>query len=272
MHSRLIKLQLRNNHLFLDLGGDFWVYDTGCPTSFGSSLNDLIDSGKFVHEISVSGKSVNANIISAFTGVTVAGMLGTDVLNKYDHVIDLSTSMTELLVAESLPPPSGAMGLDLELLAGVLPSLNATIGEKTRRYIFDTGAQLSYHVGPRPRDAKPGMPTNDFWIPIGEYQTETYHTAVKLDGFEVNLRFGIPPKALSDALNDMNVQGILGNELLIGRRCGYFPRSRKLYLQDMHGPSLEEPTISKRGPAITNTPGDLSSYWTDDLIKLLGRL
>jgi len=226
----VLKVNFDRNHLFVDLGNRLWVHDTGCPVSFGNQQIDPRLSGMTRQQLTFDGKTVDAATISKFTGVTVAGLIGTDILNKCDQLIDLRTNCMELTLGEQLTPPAGTTGLGMELLNGTTPCLWATVGGQTGRYIFDTGAKLSYLVGPKPGDATPGTLTDDFWIPIGEFQTQTYHAHVRLNGFETALRFGTPPLALAEKLKGINVQGILGNELLIGRLSGYFPRIGLLYL------------------------------------------
>jgi hypothetical protein len=226
----ILKVNFDRNHLFVDLGNAPWVHDTGCPVSFGNQPIDSRLSGLTRQQLTIDGKTVDAATISRFTGVTVAGLIGTDILNKYDQLIDLRTNGMELTLGEQLTPPVETTAIGMELLNGTTPCLQATVGGQTGRYIFDTGAKLSYYVGSKPADANSCTPTDDFWIPIGEFQTSTYHSQVTLNGFETTLRFGIPPLKLAEKLKGINVQGILGNELLISRLSGFFPRSGMLYL------------------------------------------
>jgi hypothetical protein len=90
---------------------------------------------------------------------------------------------------------------------------------------------LSYRIGQKPEGHVPCTPADDFWLPIGEFNTETYHAQVTLSGFSPSVRFGVPRPKLAQTLNDRAVSGIIGNELMIGRLTGYFPRRRILILQ-----------------------------------------
>lgn len=219
-------------HLFLLHEGRHWIVDTGCPISFGNAAYDPI-SHKPLRRFNVFfEKSVDAETISGYVGLQVEGLIGCDILNQFDVVIDLRPGVMKMSVSvDELGPPEGTLAVDIARLQQSIPYLTATSGNQTGRYIFDTGAQLSYHVGPIPAVASPCTPADDFWMPDGEFQTETYHTSVSILDKETRLRFGVPPKKLADDLAGANIQGIIGNEILIGRCTGYFPRRGKLHLK-----------------------------------------
>jgi len=223
-----LPLFFKRQHLFIKTAAGLWVFDTGSPATTGETgFNPL------------NGNAVNArnmSDISELLGVKVVGLIGTDVLNAYDHLIDLRPEHMCLEYSESALICEGhEQSLNLITLeTGVkpsIPALRASIGDQEATYIFDTGAQLSYRIGQKPEGHVPCTPADDFWLPIGEFNTETYHAQVTLSGFSHSVRFGVPRPKLAQTLNDRAVSGIIGNELMIGRLTGYFPRRRILILQ-----------------------------------------
>lgn len=225
-------ITFKTQHLFLLHEARHWIIDTGCPTSFGNAACDPIIQKSLGRREVFFGKSVNAETISGYVGLQVEGLIGCDILNQFDILIDLRPGVMKISASvDELAPPEGALAVDIARLHESIPYLKATVGNQSGRYIFDTGAQLSYQVGPIPVDASPCTPTDDFWIPIDEFQTETYHASVNILDRETRLRFGVPPKKLADGLASEKVQGIIGNEILIGRCTGYFPRRGKLHLE-----------------------------------------
>lgn len=226
------KIIFKRQHLFLLHEGQHWIIDTGCPISFGNASYDPISHKPLKRFNVFFEKSVDAETISGYVGLQVEGLIGCDILNQFDVVIDLRPGVMKMSVSvDELGPPEGTLAVDIARLQQSIPYLTATLGNQAGRYIFDTGAQLSYHVGPIPADASACTPADDFWIPIGEFQTETYHASVSIEDKETRLRFGVPPKKLADGLAGAKIQGIIGNELLIGRCTGYFPRRGKLHLK-----------------------------------------
>ena len=217
-------LVFRNNHLFVQIDGALWVYDTGADSSFGIHPVSLIGP---VREISTDYAGFTAADISGFLGETVVGIIGADLINPFDHIIDLRTN-TLTVSDEQLTCDGHVQKLDFFM--GV-PMLEAQIGGTRCKLFFDTGAQLSYRIGQKPEGHVPCTPADDFWLPGGEFKTETYHAQVTLSGFSSSARFGVPPPKLVQTLNDRAVSGIIGNELMIGRLTGYFPRRRILILQ-----------------------------------------
>ncbi|MCX8510871.1 MAG: hypothetical protein ORN83_03850 [Chthoniobacteraceae bacterium] len=82
-------LVFRNNHLFVQVNGALWVYDTGADSSFGIHPVSLIGQSQ---EISADYAGFTAADISGFLGETIAGIIGADLLNPFDHIIDLRTN------------------------------------------------------------------------------------------------------------------------------------------------------------------------------------
>jgi hypothetical protein len=174
--------------------------------------------------------------ISRYLGVQVVGLIGTDTLNAYDHLIDLRPDHMSLTYSEEeLACDGSEHGLKFISptpgTAAVIPTLLASLGGPASDYIFDTGAQLSYHVGTMPSDAVPCCLRKDFWIPIGNFTTETYHAQTSLDGQSRWIKYGRPPSQLEQTLKGYKMSGILGNEVMRGRVTGYFPRRQRLILQ-----------------------------------------
>lgn len=229
MATVTLPLVFRKNHLFVEIARELWVYDTGCQISFGNSQPTPLSNSPIVREIPVCDKTANAEIISGYLGVKIAGLIGTDILNQFNHLIDLRPGKMELQCGTELTAPSG-LKQDIQLLQQT-PVIQASVDGKKGNYVFDTGAQLSYLTGEPPTDRAPCTPTDDFWIPIGEFHTETYYAPISLKGYTPTIRFGYPPEKLQKFLSAIPVDGIIGNELLIGRLTGYFPQSNSLILQ-----------------------------------------
>jgi len=221
-------LVFKRQHLFVKGEDGLWVYDTGSPISFGTTGIEPL-KGNTVEKKDMS-------IFSDYLGIRVVGLIGTDILNAYDHIIDLRPGQMRLEYSEKQPPCDGMpqtlgyVSLDPGAPA-TIPTLRASIGNLSGTYIFDTGAQISYLTGDPPSDRVPCTPTDDFWPPIGEFNTETYHAIISLKGYSPSARFGYPPVILQDFLRSKDIAGIIGNELLIGRLTGYFPLSNSLTLQ-----------------------------------------
>ena len=228
MATRTHTLVFRDNHLYVSIAGALWVYDTGSPDTFGEVATNPFNGKPLTQR--------RMDRISHYLGVKVAGLIGTDTLNAYDHVIDLRSKHMSLEYSEDLLAcDGGAHGL--RFIApkpgtdAVIPTLLASLGGPASDYIFDTGAPLSYHVGPVPEGAVPCCIMQDFWLPIGSFTTKTYHAQTYLDVSQLWVKYGRPPEQLEEALKGLHTCGIIGNEVMRGRITGYFPRRGILILQ-----------------------------------------
>jgi hypothetical protein len=154
------------------------------------------------------------------------GLLGADVLRRFDQVFDASGKKLIVSTAE-LSQPGTSVHLD-EFMG--IPIVIARIGNAEHRMFFDTGAQLSYFQDESLTDFPFAGSVTDFYPGIGEFRTDTYEVPVALGGVVFTLRCGILPDALATTLMMANTRGIVGNAILANRTIGYFPRRGRLVL------------------------------------------
>lgn len=111
-----------------------------------------------------------------------------------------------------------------------IPILSAQIGSSDYRMFFDTGAQISYLQD----DSLAGFPAagqvTDFYPGVGQFQTETHTVDVRVGASSLSVRCGSLPGLPGMTLMMAGTQGILGNQILHGRKVGYFPRRKLLIL------------------------------------------
>jgi len=219
------RLVFRNNHLYVEIEGALWVYDTGADSSFGNRSTGLLGPKEDIADLYAG--QFSAADISGFLGETVAGIIGADIINRYDHIIDLKTS--RLIVSDGDLTSEGFVQ-PLEFFMGV-PMLKANIGGAAHSLFFDTGAQISYFQGTAPVDAVDAEDLEDFFPMVGAFRTQTKHINVGLNGLSHTLRCGKLPGMMGMALSMANVSGILGNEVMRGRVTAFYPRRQQLVLQ-----------------------------------------
>jgi hypothetical protein len=225
MATSSFPLVFRHNHLFVEIEGALWVYDTGADSSFGDRATGLLGPKEDV-SAQYTGQ-FSARDISGFVGETVAGIIGGDIINRYDHIIDLVTNRLTVsdgeLTSEGFVQP-------LEFFMGV-PMLKANIGGASHGLFFDTGAQISYFQGTPPADAVDAEDLEDFFPLGGAFRTQTKHIKIGLNGLSRTLRCGKLPGTMGMSLSTAKVSGILGNEIMRNRVTAFYPRRRQLVLQ-----------------------------------------
>lgn len=133
-----IPLQHRDGNVFVELGGELLLLDTGAPTSFGTSRGFSI-AGKQIR-LGMTYRGLTAATLSQFVGVPCAGLLGADVLGRFDHIIDATAGTLSVSTAEL---SQSGQSVRLDEFMGI-PIVSARIGSSDYRMFFDTGAQISY--------------------------------------------------------------------------------------------------------------------------------
>jgi hypothetical protein len=95
---------------------------------------------------------------------------------------------------------------------------------RTTGLFFDTGAQISYFQDESLSTYPSAGELTDFYPGFGQFQTDTYNVPIRIGSEQFTIRCGKLPGLLGMSLAMADVQGILGNQILLDRRVGYFPR------------------------------------------------
>ena len=215
----------RNNHIFIEIRGKLWIYDTGSELTFGTEDVSLLGAPQPISR--TYNGMVSAADLSKLVKEEVAGLLGTDILNRYDHIIDLKKNT--LTVSDDELKVDG-FSQPLEFFMG-LPTLFAMIESRPRNFVFDTGAPICYYQGDIPPSATPGPIIKDFHPGFGTFESPSNFFNIELFGVRHRLQFGRLPDLMGMALGMTKCDGILSNELMRDRITGYFPRRKELVLQ-----------------------------------------
>lgn len=219
-----LTLHFNDGHLFVDLEGELWLFDTGAPSSFGDH-GGVVFAGKEV-SLNSSYMGLTAEQLSEFVGIQCAGLIGADILGKFDHIID--TAQNTLTVStDELSHNGQAIGLS-EFMG--IPIIKVQISNLEYRMFFDTGAQISYFQDEALTDFPACGMVEDFYPGVGQFQTDTHQVKISLEGAVFELRCGSLPDLLGATLMMAGTQGIIGNQILQNRIIGYFPRRGLLCL------------------------------------------
>lgn len=219
-----LPLMFNHGHLFVKLEGNLWLYDTGAPTSFGAT-----DSLSFAGEqfgLPSSYFGLTAATLSQYVGVECSGLLGADVLSRFDHILDTAGGKLNVSTAE-LSHDGQSVRLD-EFMG--IPIVTASVGGSDYRMFFDTGAQISYFQDDSLTRFPSAGSVTDFYPGVGQFQTDTHQVPVSLGGVAFVLRCGGLPGLLGATLMMAGTQGIVGNQVLNDRIAGFFPRRNLLCL------------------------------------------
>jgi hypothetical protein len=219
-----VPLRFRDGHLFLELAGRHWFVDTGAPTSFGTEPVVRIGGDGYA----VAGSHVGLTVadIAPYVGGDLAGLLGADILGRFDFAFDVANGTAEL-TTDTLAVSGTAIPLDDYMGVPIVP---ARVRGDDYRMFFDTGAQFSYFLHGSLASFPPAGRVTDFFPTMGPFESPTHHVDVVVGEVALTLRCGTLPEPLRSALTVVGVEGVVGNEVFRDRTVGYFPRRRLLVL------------------------------------------
>ena len=154
--------------MYLSLGDQLWLFDTGAPQSFGEGEKLSILGREF--PVASSFMGLDANKVSEHAGVKMQGLLGADIINHFDYQIDVQNESIEISEDEI---EMGESSLQIKEFMGI-PILTAEIGGAEYSMFFDSGAQYSYFQG----DDLSSFPSlgkvSDFYPGVGPFETDTF--------------------------------------------------------------------------------------------------
>jgi hypothetical protein len=219
-----LPIVFRDGHLFVEIEGWLWLFDTGAPESFGQSNEIIVDGLRFL--LNKGYMELSASTLSQFVGVECRGLIGADILGQFDHVIDIFTGTVTISTGD-LKHPGKTFALS-EFMG--IPILTAEIASTDYRMFFDTGAQISYFQEDTLTDFPNAGIVTDFYPGVGQFQTDTYQIQVSLGDCVFPLRCGKLPGLIGATLMMAETSGIIGNQIIENRAIGYFPRRKALCL------------------------------------------
>ena len=217
-----LPLELKNGHLFVELHGKSWIIDTGSPTSFGRP-GSLDFAGR---RFPLAEVGLSAEVLSSYVGHACDGLLGVDVLNQFDLLVDAPGG--RLVVADGALDHPGEQ-VELDEFMGI-PLVKVAIGGQIHPMFFDTGAQISYFQDESLADYPPAGRVNDFYPGIGQFMVDTHHVPMAIGQIALTAACGRLPGLLAMSLSLAGADAVLGNVLLANRPIGYFPRRKLLVI------------------------------------------
>ncbi len=217
-------LKLQAGHLYVSIDSHDWLLDTGEPMTFGNIESLCIERVEF--DIPDSYMGLNAVKLSEFVGHSTAGIIGADILKKFNILIDMKDEQATFAIDEIVLTGNT---LEIDEYMGI-PIVLAKIGGTDRRMFFDTGAQISYFQDESLNTFPSVGAVTDFYPGVGQFQTETYMVDATIGTEQHKLRCGSLPELLGMTLMIAGTEGIIGNEILNNRVVGYFPNHQQLVL------------------------------------------
>ena len=199
-----------------------WIIGTGSPRSF-SELPTLELDGVTLN-LAPTFAGLNAANLTALVGVPVTGVLGIDILKRFDVIFDLPSSQ---IIFSSEPVALDGTIVPLQDFQG-LPIIEAVIGGHSSRAFLETGAKLSYWADASLVNYPATGVFEDFYPGIGLFQVDTYRVPVGIGGRNFEIRFGVPTTQVLSMLRMAGVTAILGNEMFQKAKIGFQPRQNRI--------------------------------------------
>jgi len=217
-------LELKFDHLLLQLPEGYWILDTGSPQSFGDQPNISIANNIF--EISPNLMGLNAKVLSELSGISVIGLIGTDILNEFNILFDVQSRQVTF---SDLSLNIDGKSIPIDFVMGV-PTANIQIQDREVAMVFDTGATFSYWQNSDLNSFPEKETRKDYFPGLGTFEVKTFQVPINFGDIKFELECGRLPEMLGLTLSLIGVDGILGNEFFRGIKLGYLPKRKQIVL------------------------------------------
>ena len=194
-------------HLIVGLDGRQWLIDTGAPASFGTG-GDLPLCGQ-QYEIPSNYMGFDQSELSGLIHHPVDGLLGADILNELDWILNLGEGTLSVSAA-----PMQLVGTVVAIASFVMgvPIVEIVAAGETEAVFFDTGAPISYLVNTDLSVYPDCGVQKDFYPGFGEFKKQTHRVPLQVGRLSMELVCGALPDILGMTLGLAGTSGILGNE------------------------------------------------------------
>jgi len=204
--------------------GKICLIDTGSPCSVGNAESVMFAGGRYPLQSTFLGKA--ADELPGPISVRIDVLIGVDILNRYDLLID---PVRQVLVFSEEELDVEGEQLSIEQVMGV-PIVTADVGGNRLKMFFDTGAKISY-VDQETANAYPRVGTaEDYYMTVGPFQTAVHRIPMMLGSLTIDLECGTLPQSLQLLLAAAGAAGIIGNAILGDFMVACLPRRKRMIL------------------------------------------
>jgi hypothetical protein len=215
-------LDVVQGHILLAAGGGTWLLDTGAPSSFG--VPNTLEVGGRTFDVPDSYLGMTADFLSEAIAHPITGLLGADVLQGFDVLLDVPARRITL---SEEPIQCGGDAVPMRSFMGV-PMVEVEILDNRISMFFDTGAPISYLQDPLIEEFPDAGVERDFYPGFGEFETRTRMVEMSIGRAAWSVRCGELPELLGMTLMMGGARGIVGNAIALGRPLALLYRRRQL--------------------------------------------
>lgn len=223
-----------NDHIVTSISDRYFIVDTGSPVSFNYEGIESLEIENRAFSISRMPVCPKEDL-DRLTGISIAGIIGTDIVRKTGLTIDLETRTLDFSVKNEGIDPNDYALLSFEFFMGnYLVTDDVFLGRQLHKVIIDTGACIPYiskrlsslfeHTGEMYHDISPS-----FGVLQGEYLKGDLTCKSPTQMSSRSIKMGMMPEVL-----DMFglFDAILGVTAITDKRI-IFDFSRKVLLAKM---------------------------------------
>ena len=211
-------------HIIMIWEGRSILLDTGAPFSIGADA-----AWTFLGRPVSLRRDYNGLTIEQFRKAAreprLDVILGMDVLNRYNFVIDKAEKSISFFTCETHLPSCIEMHREK-----CIPVINVAVGSVQTPMFIDTGAKVSYGARQIVQKHHASGNAEDFYPGYGQFQTDLYSIPSVIGDERVNLNYGILPEHLG-ALLSAPVQGLIGAEIFNTHKVWFLMLQNQLGLR-----------------------------------------
>ena len=216
-----------DGHVLAEIDNERVLIDTGGAVSLGRRPSLRLGEKDFPLLKNLPG--VDIREISRLIGTRITALVGADILNQLNFVIDLEEGIFAYLRE---PAGSGRGILDITNTGGV-PVVEVLVDGNVVPLFFSTGSRLSTLPLDIFRRYTPTGTRSDFYHGFGEFESPVVKLPVEMSGVSMDIDFGRIPESLEKMIKWGGAAGILSSDILEQFRLEYWGRDGRIGLRPL---------------------------------------
>jgi hypothetical protein len=209
--SEEFEINYYKNHIIIEINNQLVLIDTGAPMSIGDNFKFKIINDE--HIIKNKNSWVTIENLSKLIGMKLDVLIGMDIISKYDIHMVSKKKVIRFIKNNTVKFSDNSIKLKT---SHNIPYIKLYINEKKYRFVYDTGAPISY-IKKELIENKDNYvdEVEDFSPFIGKFNTKIYNFKISISKYkDIEVRFGILPEKLVSMLEMTKTYGVIGNILL----------------------------------------------------------
>jgi hypothetical protein len=247
---QIYDLLLYNDEVLIIINKNIYVMDIGFDNSFSHNNKLTIDGIDF--NVASRINECDSEELSNTLNLNISGLIGADIINSFDFLYDIANSKVTISKDEI-----NFEGNEIDIsFCGNYPKFEISILDKSIQVSFGIGISISYLDNELIDYFREKKILRNFYDKDGDIAINAYQIRTKIGEMNYDIKYTSPNILFKIFFYTFNLFGCLGNDFIGDKKVGYFPRRKKIIIENKDD-NIIEPFFKLSDLKIKYTPREI---------------